>query len=325
MLSPHVVNKSFSYLIGDTMKPSYRLGVEQSNLDVYTSHDFERLALSYLKFFEIDFTIYLGAHAGYWIKPILTSVAKSKFLCFEANPVVYNRYKKKLASIPGVEYENSAVALEDGTVTLFIPSRRASKETPIRKLDSKLFRNFHESFSREREGWETEATILDKPTSLIAKSVTVNSISLLTIFKRISREGNLFLLMDLEGFDFQLLKANTDLLYRFDAICFEHHFTEQSDKRTQVNLIRSTLDSLGFSLLCIGADSDNSDLANFFFFKRNMCSDRHLTLIQDSASKLTFEYWQYSPSLASKLSHLPGKSILLRLLSLIGMDIFKSG
>jgi FkbM family methyltransferase len=306
------------------VKKQFKVDETDSGTSIFSSDNFARLLVSLCTHLNVDFTLYLGAHAGFWIMPIKSALNNMEFLCLEANPIVYNRYNAKLSRVKGVEYKNLAVSLDGGEIVLKIPLRKQNPRTVLKKIDRFIFRIFHESFEQERAGWETEATIVDSPVHELYYCISVPSLSLTEITNRIDNKHQVLLLTDLEGFDYELIDFNREHLTRFKVICFEYHFNNHSQKSEQISVLKNSFHKLGYELIAVGADYDSPALVNLLFYKLSACTTVSFDCIVKSAEELTLSYWRYTPSLASRLGDFPGKSLVLRLVSLTGYDVFKS-
>jgi len=306
------------------VEKKFKLDFADKKATIYSSDDFAKLLVATCIHLRIDFSLYLGAHAGYWISPIKSNLATIKFICIEANPLVYNRYKDRLSCLDGIEYQNLAVSLYGGNVELKIPMRLHIPQTLFRRLDHFIFRAFHKSFQREREGWETEATIVESSTNNQFFTISIPSLTLADLLKKVPIKSKKLLLTDLEGFDFELMRFNKEILHNFDLICFEYHFDNSSSKMRVLTVVRETLKDCGFELISIGADCDDPSLVNLLFYKLSVMYTDTFDITRFCSTEITVNHWKYQPSLASRLDNIPGKSLILRFLALIGLDVFKS-
>jgi FkbM family methyltransferase len=287
--------------------------------------DFElvQFAQSAQKNLDLSCTDYLGAHAGYWIYLLRQNSTDLKFKCYEANPLVWSRYRNELENLGNVIYKNLAVSQDEGPVSLYIPKRNADPETIRQRIDRKLFKHYHESSSRERLSWETEASLNREIIRVPHEELKVSTISLANV--ALDHEPGCrrkLLVTDLEGIDFSLLSSNLVLLKRYSAIMFEHIFDPKISIDDISSIMQSTFSSVGFQVICVNPPENSAGILNFLMVNGQSCNPRQVARMLEQRSKFLPIFPIHKKSIANRFAKIPFLSILLRLVSLFNVDVF---
>ena len=82
--------------------------------------------------------------------------------------------------------------------------------------------------------------------------------------------------------------------------------------------------AFGFTLFAIGSDENNTPNINLLFYNTNTNNSLNTEYILQKAANLNIIEFKYTPSIASRIKEGRIKSIFLRFLSLLGINVFKS-
>ena len=166
--------------------------------------------------------VQIGANDGVTSAPLHDLIIRHGMtgVLVEPLPDVFERLIANYRSVPGLAFENAAVANNDGETVLFVPkSRDAAPVTTLASLDS-----HHPAFgSLDR----SEIT-----------SIRVRTMTMATLFRKHGFESLDILQVDAEGFDLQVVKAALSTGVRPRIIHFENHHlspVEKAESRSMMN------------------------------------------------------------------------------------------
>ncbi len=132
-----------------------------------------------------DILVYLGAHRGKGLSRICGRYRK--VYCFEANPVMAAKLRRRFAWRKNVEVIHAAVTGTDGTVTFNVSSRNAASSS-VGKLDAE--------FPGVKEGL-----------LYVVKTVEVPSLDLLRFLRERGVDCISAYVSDIQGYDLTVLKT----------------------------------------------------------------------------------------------------------------------
>jgi FkbM family methyltransferase len=219
-----------SQVFGYELKP--RLSHAAPSIDILD------LAIRDLMVREPDiFFLQIGAHDGLSFDPIHEYVRQYHWrgLLVEPQPVVFAKLKENYAGEPQLLFENSAVALQDGTLDLHVfaganATDHASMLASTRKHYLQL------------NGDQHRGTL---------EKITVPALSLDSLLKKHGVGRVNLLQIDTEGFDFEIIKMVDFRRIKPEIIHFENNFLN----RRQKSECSRILGDAGYALLNLGIDT----------------------------------------------------------------------
>lgn len=163
-----------------------------------TAQAVEQAFLALCRDFKPTLSLELGAHEGTFSRWIKGEVPTARCVAFEANPFVHEKYAADLAAA-GVEYVGKALAAENGTVELTIPTyvwKRARKIT-----------NRMASLGQHRDA--TDATVVTVESVRLDDEVAVRADDVVVAW------------VDVEGASEVVLTSSRDVLARAAVVYIE--------------------------------------------------------------------------------------------------------
>jgi FkbM family methyltransferase len=206
------------------------------------------------QFFEIqqillpELSIEVGAYDAEFSKMMKTIVNRP--IAFEANPIVYEKFKNELDDI---NYINSAISNKEEPLSFYI-------------LD------------KDEAWWSDGASSIKKRNDNlnISETVIVNSTSLDAYF--IEKNKKTCLWIDCEGANEQVLTGAKELLNTVDSIFIEVELIDQWKDSWQMKNVEEYLEQFDFILL--KSDKFWYGQANCIFIKRNLLNNDILKILQ---------------------------------------------
>lgn len=285
---------------------------------------FPRKLVYLFSLLQVESVVYLGAHSGFWVYPLMKIRPTTEFILVEGNPIVADRYSPDFESCKNVTYMNRVVSTQS-KATFYTPIRTTEPTTLLRRIDHKIFPNYHASWRSERASWETEGSLLSWRVPHPRLEKDVECISLSGILQKLEyASSRKMLLTDLEGFDFDLIRTSTQEITEFCLVCFEVQFDGRQNRDDYLAGIKCELSRLGFYFYADDIENSNWTSCNMIFVQ-NSCEIEFATL------KGEFDYLKSQAmfkvdklSIANRLALGRLKGVILRMLSLIGYDVFSS-
>lgn len=184
-------------------------------IDVYH----QNRIINYLKKFNIDYFIDVGAHKGEFLSYILTLNHK-KIFCFEPQKNVFKILYKNFKYNKKVKLFNLALADKNSNLTFYVNKLTST---------SSFFKSKNTFFLKLKN------FILNSKDSHIDKySIKTRKLDDIFVFKKIS---NIFLKIDVEGFELNVLKGGNRLLSKkVRYVLVEKHFFKLHKNNSKDNV-----------------------------------------------------------------------------------------
>lgn len=163
--------------------------------------------------------IYGGAQDCMWASIINNEIPQLRVYAIEANPIVYVHNFRRIDKL-GYTYINAALSTNCGVGKLYIPIEDVIKNSYVSKIDSIVFKRYHNSSKFHRENWRTDASLHKENLSTnITRIVEIPLIDLNCITRE---KENQFLFLDCQGEDIYIIeRIKSKVLRKFIAIVFE--------------------------------------------------------------------------------------------------------
>ena len=165
----------------------------------------------YCKNLEFENFIDVGSHEGEFIQEFLKNKKIKKFYCFEPQEKIFQKLKKKLKKNKKIKYFNIALGDKVTRKKLFLSN--LSPASTLSKFDSNSlyykFKNFIISNNNNKN-----------------KYLTISQKTIDTVFRKISLNKT-FLKIDVEGYEYNVLKGSKNKIKEIPYIIVEKHLFNQ--------------------------------------------------------------------------------------------------
>lgn len=169
--------------------------------------------INYLKNFEIEYFIDIGAHKGEFLSYLLKLKPK-KIYCFEPQKNIFQILTKKFNNIKNVELYNLGLAEKSTKKTFFV--NKLSSTSTFSKSKNTFFSKFKKFILHSNNFFTEKYLIKTKKLDEIFKNKNIKDI---------------FIKIDVEGFELNVLKGAINLLSKkIKFILVEKHFFQLYNK-----------------------------------------------------------------------------------------------
>ena len=175
--------------------------------------------------------IQIGAFDGVTVDPLLPFINSGnwKAILVEPQKIAYTKLVSLYSKNRNVSIENVAIHKNDGFINLYKPS---SSETSVLA-----------SFSKQhvKKHFETDVDI---------QTEKVNTVRFDTLLKKHNIETIDLLVIDTEGYDYEILKQIDFAVYKINMLIYEYEHLSHSDYRESLKLLKNN----GYELYKDGID-----------------------------------------------------------------------
>lgn len=202
-----------------------RFGLEVCKYNVYSSHSLQLQKL--LSYNKIETIIDIGANAGRYAIDIRTNGFKGRIISFEPLSDAYNLLKKNSREdaewiVPG----RMALGNENGEIEINVSAN--SESSSILPM--------------------TESHVKAAPESVYIKKEVIPIRRLDSIAIDLNLKGNIYLKIDVQGFELDVLKGASDLLSKTKGLQLELSLTTLYDGQLLMGEMVKYVEDLGFEL-----------------------------------------------------------------------------
>ena len=186
--------------------------------------------------FEINVFFDVGVHKGETVKLFNKNFKVKNFYCFEASPINFEKFKKKIFNIKNknINFFNYAIGDNESIKDFYQLNESSSSTLTEINKDSKYYKKkmkILNLFNIEKE--------LIKPikvkTLTLSKFIQENNINDIDILK-----------IDTEGYEYKILIGAKNEIKNIKYIYFEHHFDDMLKKNYTLSDIHNYLVEKGF-------------------------------------------------------------------------------
>lgn len=184
--------------------------------------------------------VQIGANDGITSDPVYPIIKNGNWsgVLVEPIPSLYQELKQTYKDVPSLKLENCAIALADGTVTMYQVIPNESLPEYVKILPS----------------FDLNIILKNKPLipniEKFIESIEVRAISFKSLLEKYSIQHINLLQIDAEGFDYEIMKMAFQVPLLPDIINFEYtHFSPQ-----EIEKCGNILADKGYSYLKVGRD-----------------------------------------------------------------------
>ncbi len=196
---------------------------------------FEGIILDYAKNSPDFFFVEIGANDGIERDPIYNFAKKYKWkgILVEPQKKVFKKLKQNYKNINGLAFENAAIARKSGTAKLFLPKFTTENSTLVPSLIKEILAKEW----KESQEYKKAPAKADMDDYIIAKKV--DCITFDCLLKKHNVKKIDLLLIDTEGYDFEIIKSIDFSAVKPQIIRYEHKHLSEKDKKACIRLLES--------------------------------------------------------------------------------------
>ena len=184
--------------------------------------------INYLKQFKIKHFIDVGSHKGEFLSYLL-KLKHKKIYCFEAQKDIFKILSQKYKKNKRIKLFN--IGLADKKTTKIFYINKISSSSTFSKSKDTFFSRFKKFVLNSDNFYEKKYQIKTKRLDSYFTNKKID---------------NIFLKIDVEGFELNVLLGLEDDIKKVKFILFEHHYDNMIIKKYNFNDIHRLLDNSGF-------------------------------------------------------------------------------
>lgn len=192
---------------------------------------------------EDPFFIHIGAFDGVANDPLHPFLGRECFsgILVEPQPDVFEKLKATYDGLKGISFENCAVGTTDGELPLFrLKEDYQYLGGDVAKQITSPYREKIEAFI----SWDSD-------TSQVIEEISVPSLTVGSLLRKHGRDRVDLLLVDTEGYDYEILKSTDLQALKPCLILYEHKHLNEADQTACWDMLRN----LGYKLFIYWEDT----------------------------------------------------------------------